>query len=40
LEEIKEKLNQALNELENRAKEKGEELDPKDQYNFTDHPES
>jgi transposase len=34
-----EKLNQALTELENRAKDKGKELDPKDQYNFTD-PES
>lgn len=34
-----EKLNHALTELEQRATAKGKELDPKDQYNFTD-PES
>jgi hypothetical protein len=32
-------LNHALSELEERAKSKGKEPDPKDQYNFTD-PES
>jgi transposase len=34
-----EKLNHALSELKQRAQAKGKELDPKDQYNFTD-PES